>query len=45
MNRIESKFAEIRDASRKALVPFVTAGDPAGARGLHFPPPSRPVAE
>ena len=28
MNRIESKFAEIRDAGRKVLVPFVTAGDP-----------------
>ena len=28
MNRIESKFAKIRAADRKALVPFVTAGDP-----------------
>jgi tryptophan synthase alpha chain len=28
MNRIDVRFAELRDAKRKALVPFVTAGDP-----------------
>ena len=28
MSRIDAKFAELRSASRKALVPFVTAGDP-----------------
>ena len=29
MNRIDAKFAELKTAGRKALVPFVTAGDPA----------------
>jgi tryptophan synthase alpha chain len=29
MNRIDARFARLRDAGRKALVPFVTAGDPA----------------
>lgn len=28
MNRIDTKFAELQSAGRKALVPFVTAGDP-----------------
>jgi len=28
MNRIDSRFAQIKVASRKALIPFVTAGDP-----------------
>ncbi|MFT3896396.1 MAG: tryptophan synthase subunit alpha [Thermomonas sp.] len=28
MSRIDAKFAELRSAGRKALVPFVTAGDP-----------------
>jgi tryptophan synthase alpha chain len=28
MNRIDTRFAELRAAGRKALVPFVTAGDP-----------------
>lgn len=28
MNRIDRKFADLRAAGRKALVPFVTAGDP-----------------
>jgi len=28
MNRIDAKFAELDSAGRKALVPFVTAGDP-----------------
>lgn len=28
MNRIDSKFADLKAASRKALIPFVTAGDP-----------------
>jgi tryptophan synthase alpha chain len=28
MNRIDQRFAELRAANRKALVPFVTAGDP-----------------
>jgi tryptophan synthase alpha chain len=28
MNRIDSRFAQLRANSRKALVPFVTAGDP-----------------
>jgi tryptophan synthase alpha chain len=28
MNRIDQRFALLRDANRKALVPFVTAGDP-----------------
>ena len=28
MNRIDAKFAELQAAGRKALVPFVTAGDP-----------------
>ncbi|HET7127088.1 MAG TPA: tryptophan synthase subunit alpha [Lysobacter sp.] len=28
MNRIDAKFAELKSAGRKALVPFVTAGDP-----------------
>jgi len=28
MNRIERRFAELRAAGRKGLVPFVTAGDP-----------------
>lgn len=28
MNRIDTKFAELESAGRKALVPFVTAGDP-----------------
>ncbi|VXB78504.1 Tryptophan synthase alpha chain [Luteimonas sp. 9C] len=29
MNRIDSRFAALRDAGRKALIPFFTAGDPA----------------
>jgi tryptophan synthase alpha chain len=28
MNRIDARFAELKDTGRKALVPFVTAGDP-----------------
>jgi len=28
MNRIDTRFAELRSTGRKALVPFVTAGDP-----------------
>ena len=28
MNRIQSKFAELRRAGRKAFIPYVTAGDP-----------------
>jgi tryptophan synthase alpha chain len=28
MNRIEARFARLREQGRKALVPFVTAGDP-----------------
>lgn len=28
MNRIDSRFAKLKAANRKALVPFVTAGDP-----------------
>ena len=28
MNRIDSRFAQLKSAGRKALVPFVTAGDP-----------------
>ena len=28
MNRIDSRFAALRDAGRKALIPFFTAGDP-----------------
>jgi len=28
MNRLNSKFAELKAAGRKALIPFVTAGDP-----------------
>lgn len=29
MNRIDTRFAELKATGRKALVPFVTAGDPA----------------
>ena len=29
MNRIDTRFARLQSAGRKALVPFVTAGDPA----------------
>ncbi|MFP7721260.1 tryptophan synthase subunit alpha [Lysobacter sp. A3-1-A15] len=29
MNRIDTRFAKLKSARRKALVPFVTAGDPA----------------
>ena len=29
MSRIEDKFAQLRAAGRKALIPFITAGDPA----------------
>ncbi|MDB6162957.1 MAG: tryptophan synthase alpha chain, partial [Xanthomonadaceae bacterium] len=28
MNRIDTRFAELKTRSRKALIPFVTAGDP-----------------
>ncbi len=28
MSRISAKFAELRSAKRKALIPFITAGDP-----------------
>ncbi len=28
MNRIDTRFAQLQSAGRKALVPFVTAGDP-----------------
>lgn len=28
MNRIDTRFAELRASGRKALVPFITAGDP-----------------
>ena len=28
MSRIEKRFAELRDAGRKALIPYITAGDP-----------------
>src|SRR5690606_5035477 len=28
MNRFEQKFAELAATSRKALIPFITAGDP-----------------
>lgn len=28
MNRIDDKFAQLRAARRKALIPFITAGDP-----------------
>ena len=28
MNRINSRFAELKAATRKALIPFITAGDP-----------------
>ncbi|MGH8551255.1 MAG: tryptophan synthase subunit alpha [Methylococcales bacterium] len=28
MNRIERRFAELRKSRRKALIPFITAGDP-----------------
>ncbi len=28
MNRIEQKFAALKTANRKALIPFITAGDP-----------------
>ncbi|MPV85790.1 tryptophan synthase subunit alpha [Ostreibacterium oceani] len=30
MNRIETRFAELKSANKKALVPFITTGDPAG---------------
>ncbi len=29
MNRIDARFASLRAAGRKALIPFITAGDPA----------------
>ena len=29
MNRIDARFAQLKAAGRKALVPFITAGDPA----------------
>src|SRR3546814_8032846 len=28
MNRIDTRFAHLRSANRKALIPFITAGDP-----------------
>ncbi|MDF2669643.1 MAG: tryptophan synthase, alpha subunit, partial [Paenibacillus sp.] len=28
MNRIDAKFAELRDQKRTAFIPFVTIGDP-----------------
>lgn len=28
MNRIDTRFATLKDAGRKALIPFITAGDP-----------------
>ena len=28
MNRIDARFAELREAGRKAFIPFITAGDP-----------------
>jgi tryptophan synthase alpha chain len=28
MNRIDAKFQSLKDAGRKALIPFITAGDP-----------------
>ena len=28
MNRIDTRFAQLKSANRKALVPFITAGDP-----------------
>jgi len=31
MSRIEPRFASLRDQSRKALIPYITAGDPAPA--------------
>ena len=31
MSRIESRFASLKDANRKALIPFITGGDPAPA--------------
>jgi len=32
MNRIDAQFSQVRAAGRKALVPFITAGDPTLAR-------------
>jgi len=28
MNRIESKFGDLKSKGRKALIPFITVGDP-----------------
>src|SRR3546814_19871216 len=28
MNRIDTRFAHLRSANRKALIPFITSGDP-----------------
>mgnify|MGYP006137173271 CR=1 FL=1 len=28
MNRIDTRFAQLKSTGRKALVPFITAGDP-----------------
>jgi len=36
MNRIESKFQELRQNDEKALVGFVTAGDPDVAQSLEI---------
>ena len=29
MNRIDQRFAELKQQGRKALIPYITAGDPA----------------
>ena len=29
MNRIDQRFSELKQQGRKALIPYITAGDPA----------------
>ncbi|MCY0386451.1 tryptophan synthase subunit alpha [Robbsia sp. Bb-Pol-6] len=36
MSRIEKRFAALRAAGRKGLIPFITAGDPDPARTVEF---------
>ena len=36
MSRIDRRFAALKQAGRTGLIPFVTAGDPAGQQSRNF---------
>jgi tryptophan synthase alpha chain len=36
MNRIDQRFTDLKNQGRKALIPFITAGDPAPEHTVGF---------